>query len=28
MRRARHEHGYYALIRNNGKFQITRAISE
>src|SRR5439155_477738 len=28
MRRTRHEHGYYALIRNNGKFQITRAISE
>ncbi|MCI4371130.1 MAG: AAA family ATPase [Thermoplasmata archaeon] len=29
MRRARHEHGYYALIRtNNGRFQITRAISE
>lgn len=28
MRRARHEHGYYALIRNNGRFQLTRAISE
>ena len=28
MRRTRHEQGYYALIRNNGKFQITRAISE
>ncbi len=28
MRRAHHEHGYYALIRNNGRFQITRAISE
>jgi len=28
MRRARHEHGYYALIRNNARFQITRAISE
>jgi len=28
MRRAQHEHGYYALIRNNGRFQITRAITE
>jgi len=28
MRRAHHEHGYYALIRNNGRFQITRAITE
>ena len=28
MRRTRHEQGYYALIRNNGQFQITRAISE
>ncbi|TLZ81566.1 MAG: hypothetical protein E6K05_06305 [Methanobacteriota archaeon] len=28
MRRTRHEHGYYALIRNNGRFQLTRAISE
>lgn len=28
MRRARHEHGYYTLSRNNGHFQITRAISE
>ncbi len=28
MRRTRHEHGYYALSRNNGKFQLTRAISE
>jgi KaiC/GvpD/RAD55 family RecA-like ATPase len=28
MRRARHEHGYYALIRNNGRFQLTRAITE
>ncbi len=28
MRRARHEHGSFALIRNNGHFQITRAISE
>jgi KaiC/GvpD/RAD55 family RecA-like ATPase len=28
MRRTRHEQGYYALIRNYGEFQITRAISE
>jgi len=28
MRRTRHEHGYYALSRNNGRFQLTRAISE
>ena len=28
MRRARHEHGYFALIRNNGQFQIARPISE
>ncbi len=28
MRRTKHEHGYFALIRNNGQFQITRAISE
>src|SRR6266571_4430317 len=28
MRRTKHEHGYFALIRNNGEFQITRAISE
>src|SRR3989442_9846552 len=28
MRRARHEHGYYALSRNDGRFQITRATSE
>jgi KaiC/GvpD/RAD55 family RecA-like ATPase len=28
MRRARHEQGYYALVRNNGRFQITRAITE
>src|SRR5438309_1132842 len=28
MRRTRHEHGYYALIRTNGRFQLTRAISE
>src|SRR6266508_1287846 len=28
MRRARHEHGYYALTRNDGRFRITRAISE
>jgi KaiC/GvpD/RAD55 family RecA-like ATPase len=28
MRRTRHEHGYYALIRNDGRFQLTRAISE
>ena len=28
MRRARHERGYYTLIRNDGRFQITRAISE
>jgi len=28
MRRARHEHGFYALIRNNGRFQLTRAITE
>src|SRR5437867_6748331 len=28
MRRTKHEHGYFALIRNNGHFQITRAISE
>jgi len=28
MRRTKHEQGYFALIRNNGEFQITRAISE
>src|SRR2546427_2449167 len=28
MRRARHERGYYALSRNDGRFQITRATSE
>jgi len=28
MRRARHERGYYALNRNDGRFQITRATSE
>jgi KaiC/GvpD/RAD55 family RecA-like ATPase len=28
MRRARHERGYYTLTRNDGRFQITRAISE
>jgi KaiC/GvpD/RAD55 family RecA-like ATPase len=28
MRRARHEQGYYALTRENGRFQITRAITE
>ncbi|HKW43333.1 MAG TPA: ATPase domain-containing protein [Thermoplasmata archaeon] len=28
MRRAHHEHGYYALTRSNGRFEITRAISE
>jgi len=28
MRRARHEQGYYALTRDKGRFQITRAITE
>jgi KaiC/GvpD/RAD55 family RecA-like ATPase len=28
MRRARHEQGYFALIRDKGRFQIARAISE
>ncbi len=28
MRRTHHEQGYFALIRENGRFQITRAISE
>ena len=28
MRRAKHEHGYFALIRNDGQFMITRPISE
>jgi len=28
MRRARHEHGYYALSRNDGRFQISRPTSE
>lgn len=28
MRRTRHEQGYFALIREKGRFQITRAISE
>jgi KaiC/GvpD/RAD55 family RecA-like ATPase len=28
MRRTRHEHGYYALSRDDGRFRITRAISE
>ncbi len=28
MRRTKHEHGYFALIRTDDKFMITRAISE
>ncbi len=28
MRRARHEHSYFTLIRNDGRFQITRSLSE
>lgn len=28
MRRTRHEHGYFALLRENGRFRITRVISE
>lgn len=28
MRRTRHEQGYYDLMRNNGRFQTTRAISQ
>ncbi len=27
MRRTKHDQGYYPLVRNNGQFQITRAVS-